>query len=245
METGIERQNIHRSLAHEKTAYQPPNVAISAVGIQCYSGVETYMLYGAVATNMAFARPDPVMDAPSEYGNGFDPVLRCEIADQVFNNPDERMLNNLKQALTAVLDSAHLTTKHAQKILVEIHLPNKNTSRSQFVDVQAWHNELSRISKLPANVIIRIYQDNTPVTQRLMALSEEIDQDKWDLVLFGAVDSLIDELTCQELVQSRRIQTTKSADGVIPGEAAAFIALAKAQLSILQGALMAKLSQFS
>ena len=58
-----------------------------------------------------------------------------------------------------------------------------------------------------------------------MFVAEGLRDNLWDAVIFGAVDSLVDELTCMQLGKEYRLQTVETSDGVIPGEAAGFIVL--------------------
>jgi 3-oxoacyl-[acyl-carrier-protein] synthase-1 len=91
--------------------------------------------------------------------------------------------------------------------------------------IDEWHSLLQHELEELGDIEIRVKSCNQSVTEHLMFVADGLQQRHWDTVIFGAVDSLVDQLTCMELGSQFRIQTTETSDGVIPGEAAGFIVL--------------------
>ena len=227
MDVAHQQENVGSVTADNPNSYQPDNIEIAATGVYCFTGDEPFMLFGAVASNMCFSRPDPILEAPALNGDGFDPIVKCEIDDFVDAEPDERMRNCVLHAIDSVLHNYDVNIDTIEKILLHIVVPTQGEARNQQLMLDEWQEMIIMSNYFHDNVVIRFSLSGESTARQLITVSEEIDNGTWDLVLFGAVDSLVDEITCQRLARDYRVQTTKAADGVVPGEAAAFVLLRK------------------
>lgn len=64
-----------------------------------------------------------------------------------------------------------------------------------------------------------------------LAISE-LNEGKWQAVIFGGVDSLISMDTCLALNDDNRLSTSTNSSGLVPGEAAAFVVLQTRDLAL-------------
>jgi len=203
------------------------NIAITGIGLNCVTGTKPIALFGAVGTHLGYTRPDPVLEVPALNGEGVEKVMSCPIVDINDEDPQDRFMSCLIPALTDVIDRVKLSKRPRKSILFYLVLPSADTPRGGCLLMDEWHdfiqNELNQLGE----VEIRIKTSHECVTEHLMLVSEGLQAGDWDTVLFGAVDSLVDELTCLQLGKEFRIQTTETSDGVIPGEAAGFLVLEK------------------
>ena len=67
--------------------------------------------------------------------------------------------------------------------------------------------------------------DKISASSVLQASLAELNEGKWQAVIFGGADSLISMDTCLTLNDQGRLNTVSNNNGIIPGEAAAFIVL--------------------
>lgn len=201
------------------------DIVITGMGLNCVTGTEPIALFGAVATNMGFSRPDPVLEAPSLTGNGVEQVMTCAMEDYDEADPNDRMLRSLRPALIAAIDSAQLDIQLRNNVLFYLVVPSSETIRGKCLQLDDWSRVLRQVLAEVGEVEIRIKGSHASVTEHLMFATQGLQEGHWDTVIFAAVDSLVDMLTCHDLGKQRRIQTRETAEGVIPGEAAGVLVL--------------------
>jgi hypothetical protein len=200
-------------------------IAITGLGINCVTGTEPIALFGAVATNMGFTRPDPVLEAPSLTGEGYEQVMTCAMVDFTEDDPSDRMLSCLYPALFDAISSAEFETNARNNVLFYLVVPSPETLRGDCLQLDSWSSAISNALAEIGDVEIRIKGCQASVTEHLMFVGQGLQEGHWDTVIFAAVDSLVDVLTCHHLGKQGRIQTLETPDGVIPGEAAAVLVL--------------------
>ncbi|VAW94440.1 hypothetical protein MNBD_GAMMA21-2120 [hydrothermal vent metagenome] len=203
------------------------NIAITGMGLNCVTGGEPIALFGAVGTHLGYTQPDPVLEAPALDGDGVESVMTCAMIDIDDEDPHDRFMSCLIPALIDAIDTAKLFERPRKNALFYLVLPSSDTPRGDCLQMDEFHTFLQNELAELGDVELRIKTSNECVTEHLMFVSEALQDEQWDAVIFGAVDSLVDELTCMQLGKDFRIQTTETADGVIPGEAAGFLVLEK------------------
>ncbi len=221
----MEKQNQTQGQTESPKAMALSNIAITGMGLNCVTGPEPIALFGAVGTNLGFSQPDPVLEAPSLTGEGVENVLTCPIAGYAEDDPHDRILTCMIPALFDAIETAKMIENPRKNILLYLVLPSQETARGGCLMMDEWHSFLHDELEEIGDVEIRIKNCTQSVTEHLMFVAEGLRERHWDTVIFGAADSLVDELTCMELGKQQRIQTAETSDGVIPGEAAGFIVL--------------------
>ncbi|RFA27222.1 hypothetical protein CAI21_15355 [Alkalilimnicola ehrlichii] len=144
------------------------------------------------------------------------------------DTPQERMMRlahfALKPLLASLPDSA-LT----ESTLVYLLVPPPDVTRSRGVD---WEHVIERLrvsNRRLAPCQFRCVPLQESAADELNSVQAELAAGHWHTVLFGGVDSLVDARTLWELaLQEGRAATEGSGQGVVAGEAAAFIALSGA-----------------
>ena len=221
----MEQQNQTQGQEVNPKAMALNNIAITGIGLNCVTGSEPIALFGAVGTNQGFSQPDPVLEAPSLTGEGVESVLTCPIAEYDEEDPHDRMLTCMIPALFDAIETAKLLENPRKNILFYLVVPSQDTARGDCLVMDEWHSFLHDELEEFGDVEIRVKACTQSVTEHLMFAAEGLQEHHWDTVIFGAVDSLVDELTCMELGKQQRIQTLETSDGVVPGEAAGFIVM--------------------
>ena len=201
------------------------NIAITGVGLNSAAGTEPVALFGAVGTNLGFIRPDPVLEAPALTGDGVENIMTCAIEDLTEEDPHDRIMACMIPALIDAIDDAKLFEKPRRNVLFYLVVPSQQTARGDCLLMDDMHKFLTDEMSELGDFEIRIKEANQSVTEHLMFIGQSLQEGNWDTVLFGAVDSMLDELTCMELGKEMRIQTMQTSDGVVPGEAAGFLVL--------------------
>ncbi len=203
------------------------NIAITGMGLNCVTGNEPIALFGAVGTHLGYTQPDPVLEAPALDGDGVESVMTCAMIDIDDEGPHDRFMSCMIPAMVDAIDTAKLFEHPRENVLFYLVLPSSDTPRGECLQMDEMHTFLQNELAELGDVELRIKASNECVTEHLLFVSEALQDDQWETVIFGAVDSLLDELTCMQLGKELRIQTTETADGVIPGEAAGFLVLEK------------------
>ena len=214
-----------KSQVESVPAVEINNIAIVGLGLNCVAGREPVALFGAVGAHLGFTRPDPVLEAPSLTGEGVESIMTCTMPELEDEDPNDRMLSCMLPALSDVIESADLYSRTRENILCYLLVPGAEIARGECLHIEDWYAILSDALEELGNVEIRIKGTNQSVAEHLMFVTEGLQDGMWDTVIFGAVDSLVDELTCMDLGTQHRIQTIDTNDGVIPGEAAGFVVL--------------------
>jgi len=203
------------------------NIAITGMGLNCVTGSEPIALFGAVGTHLGYTQPDPVLEAPALDGDGVESVMTCSMIDIDDEDPHDRFMSCMIPAMIDAIDTAKLFEHPRENVLFYLVLPSSDTPRGDCLQMDELHDFLQKELYELGDVELRIKTSSECVTEHLIFVTEALQDDQWDAVIFGAVDSLVDELTCMQLGKEFRIQTTETADGVIPGEAAGFLVLEK------------------
>ncbi len=104
-------------------------------------------------------------------------------------------------------------------------LPKTSSPRYCQVNSQTITALVHRHAPRFAPTTITFSHSNENHTTLLSQLQTELQQGKWNGIILGSVDSLIDELTCQTLYKQNFLQTIDQDYGVIPGEGAVLVLL--------------------
>lgn len=194
-------------------------IVITGVGVITHAGDQPFGLLGAVAAPIGIAKPSKHLEARSLQDRSAVPVYTCEIAGLPRTDPAECLFLLLAAVLMPLLEEA---LESGEKCLLYCAVPDPRTARGEAIDPRQWKTKLCDLDLRFESIEMRFASDVNSA-QALAQCVQELREGKWRQVLFGGVDSLVDIHTCGALAD--RLMTTKTPDGLIPGEAAAFLVL--------------------
>jgi len=202
-------------------------LAITAYGVKATTGNTDFALFGAIATMLSSATEDSRIEVPSAADNGFDPARTAPIPTLADLEPNERMLGCL---LSVVVDAVAQLSEHSlkdKKHLLLIVLPATTYERSKTIDKKQWQDDINKELAGFTDLHIHFIHADSNVTKQLQTACAALNDGKLDSVIFAGTDSLLDQVTCHDLITTKRICSTGNAGSVIPGEAAACVVIQK------------------
>ncbi len=202
-----------------------PESLITGIGLSCIAGDQPFALLGAVGAGLSGARPNPVLQVPVPGQKGEQPVMSAPVADlDGIDHPAERMAILSGLALARAAESL-ADDMDGEKVLVVTLLPGQDTARGAETRI----DELEEVfrGQVPQlnSAVFRFVDRATGSTRPLIEVCRELACGAWQAVLFGGVDSLVDTVSCTELALAGRIMTAGGAEGMVPGEGAAYLVL--------------------
>ncbi len=202
-----------------------PESLITGLGLCCIAGDQPFALLGAVGADLSGARPDPLLRVPVPGQEGDQSVMSAPVAVlEGIDHPAERMEILAGLALARAADSLPNDTD-GEKVLVVTLLPGQETTRGGAIRTRQFEETFrAQIPQLNA-ADFRFVDLASGSTRQLVEVCRELAAGTWQAVLFGGVDSLVDTVSCTDLALAGRIMTAGSSEGLIPGEAAAYLLL--------------------
>ncbi len=204
------------------------HLAVTAYGIQAVTGNRDFALFGAVATMLTASSESSSHEVPSRSKeNSYDPALTAAMPDFEDFDPHNKMLLSL---LNAIIDSTeHLIDKKLQdeKHLLLIVIPASIFGRSEIVDTKEWQESIAEELSDFSDLHFHFLKADDNVTKHLQSACAALTEGKVESVIFAGADSLLDTISCEELLLQNRLRSNTIADGIIPGEAAASVIIQK------------------
>lgn len=208
-----------------------PELWVTGLGLYSLPGDQPFGLLGAVCTNLSGARPKPGYSFPLP-GKGEDAQVLIAPIDALegIEHPFDRMLVLAEAALGQIAEST-LNTLNGEKVLVVTLLPPSESARGSQVNLEELEEALRALHPALAKAHFRFASANEGAGQQLRIAGAELAEKKWDAVIFGGCDSLVDAVTCRALSREHRIMTVGGAEGLVPGEGAAYLVLQTSELA--------------
>lgn len=207
-----------------KAAPEASPVVITGVGLACHAGDEPYALISSVLGQMSGVQISD--EHKFKQNNGANVVPRMAPMQELFDNSDrDRMYALTSTALehAAVKLSANVNTKN---VLIVINANSVLLTRYQKIDTQHLQNYLIENISLFSSSKFRILPNEVcSSTSSLRTAIAELNEGKWEAIVFGGADSLISIFTCMDLYEEDRLNIAGNTEGIVPGEAAAFVVL--------------------
>ena len=91
---------------------------------------------------------------------------------------------------------------------------------------------LEKIPRLDTASFRILTNDTNSITNVLCTAVAEMNEGKWQAIIFGGADSLISMDKCLELDAATRLNTVGKREGLVPGEAAAFVVLQSTESAV-------------
>jgi 3-oxoacyl-[acyl-carrier-protein] synthase-1 len=207
-----------------KAAPKPAPIAITGLGLACHAGDQPYELISSILGQISGAELSDEYKIMSNDGTYIVPRM-APVA--VFGDMPERermyqlTTNALSNAAAQLAPSVNL-----ESVLIVITVAPEFIMHLLKIDPQYLQNHLvEKISRL-ATATFRIQPNNTASsTSALGAAIAELNEGKWQAIIFGGADSLISVFTCQDLHRDERLNVVGNTEGIVPGEGAAFVVL--------------------
>lgn len=196
-----------------------PKTHIRALGLACAAGDQPYALLGAVGTGLSAAAPHPVLTMADGAGEE-TPALFAPVDGL---DPGAGREERIAALAIAALGSALETwakISDCRQVLVLTWLPAMEEE-----DVPELETLLREELPELEQATLRFAQGNEGTLTALTTLCKDLAAGTWEAVIFGGADSLVNSDICRELQKQGRLLTSTCAEGIYPGEAAAYLVL--------------------
>lgn len=200
-----------------------PETWITGLGLCCQTGDQPFALLGAVGTHLSGARPHPDLLVHAADGTERPAMTAPAPGLEELEQAEERVLHLVVQALTSAL-GALPGQMPAERLLVLLFLPGADTARGSFFRPEELAKELNSLDPRLAEAVFRFSHPGRGGTAQLENVCRELAEGKWEVVLFGGADSLVDAVTVMELLGQGRLMS-RGGEGAVPGEGAGFLLL--------------------
>jgi len=209
------------------SATGPTPVFITGIGLCCQPGTEPFALFGAVGTNLSGARTHDCLEAPLPGKRDTGPILFAPVSRfEGLDTPHDRITALAQIALEGAAEQ--LSEKiSSEAILVLTLIPPTETPRGRHLDQEDLKEALTSCLPRLDSASFRFVTVDRGSVEALQGICAELQQGEWQAVLFGGVDSLVDIVTCTELVHQGKAMPKGGIEGIIPGEGAAYLTLEK------------------
>ena len=208
-----------------KAAPPPAPIAITGVGLACHAGDKPLSLICSILGQISGTELSNTFKVKSENGGGYANVRTAPVAEFAHQQTQQRM--NTMTAIALTNAAAQLPANvPAESILIIIMVDPQLINPANETDQQRLQSYL--IDGMPRieSATFRIQPNNANSgTSALRAAIAELNEGKWQAVIFGGSDSLLSMETCLALNEQNRLNTTSTGTGLVPGEGAAFVVL--------------------
>lgn len=227
-------------VARTKAAPAPVPVAITGVGIACHAGDKTRSLISSILGQMSGAEMSDTCVVIQNDGSK-DKVRVAPVVELAHQQTQQRMITLTAIALwnAAASVSANLPAK---SILIVIMVDPKLLKPGNSAGQERLQSYLIDGMRRFETAIFRYLPNTTSGTSALSSAIKELNEGKWQSVIFGGGDSLISMETCLDLHEQNRLNTVSTSKGIVPGEAAAFVVLQTKDTTDTANAALAYLS---
>lgn len=213
-----------KEVAAPRRAPKPAPLAITGMGIACHAGDKTRSLISSILGQMSGAELSDTYAIRSNDGSD-DRVRTAPVVELQNQQTQQRMITLTATALWNA--AANLPANiQAESILIVIMVDPKLLSLSNGTDQHRLQSYLIDGMRRFKTAVFRYLPNNANSgTSALRTAIAELNEGKWQAVIFGGGDSLISMKTCLDLHEQNRLNTVSTSNGIVPGEAAAFVLL--------------------
>lgn len=222
---------------------QQHNIQITGIGLSCATGIQPLAMFDTVLSNMLFISSGSCLNKHSIYNNNIETVNSCpsEYLKNCENSNDRILLNSII-ALENALESAEISSKTQtnsnKKCLIYIITPANNFEYSDNIEIDEWYdiftNEDSPLANyMDLNTIeIKFEPYSYNATTNLFELCKKLSTGEWDTIIFGGIDSLIEDFIHTNGSKKKQKNTSPEAFNFIAGEGSAFLIIEAKEKSI-------------
>ena len=203
----------------------PAPIAITGLGIACHAGDQPHNLIRSIIGQVSGVRLSEEHQIPSDDGSKIAMARMAPVVEFGDMSERERMYQLTTIALTNAAAQLPANVK-PESVLIVVMVAPEFVTRFDKIDTGHLQNYLKEEIQSLDTVTFRILlNDVNAGSSALQAALAELNEGKWQAILFGGADSLISMDKCLELDEAKRLNTVGKRDGIVPGEAAAFVVL--------------------
>ena len=207
-------------------------IAITGVGIACHAGEQLYTLISSVIGQMSGTE---LSDAHKVKSHDDGSKVMTRIAP-VTGIDDIRAKIRMHTLTATALVNAEIELPGSvdiEKLLIVVMLAPELITYDGKLDTEPLKRHLLAETVNLDAATFRFLSHEAFSNSSVLRLSiDELNEGKWDAVIFGGADSLITMETCNKLNEQNRLSTVGRSEGLVPGEAAAFVVLQTRDLAL-------------
>lgn len=209
-------------------APRPAAVAITGLGMACHAGDQPYSLISSVLGQMSGV---VISDAHKVKwkANGAKVQTRMAPVEDVYDIRPHIRMQMLTATALANIEEQLPDNIDAEKLLIVLIVnPELITHNGKVDPLPLQHSLIEETYGLDTATFRILPNSLSSSASKLRASIAELNEGKWQAILFGGADSLISMDACLKLDQANRLNTVGKTEGIVPGEAAAFVLLQSA-----------------
>ncbi|MDO8989112.1 MAG: beta-ketoacyl synthase N-terminal-like domain-containing protein, partial [Sideroxyarcus sp.] len=207
-----------------KAAPPPAPIAITGLGVACHAGDQTYELISSILGQVNGVQLSDEYKFMSS--DGTNVVPRMAPVEEYGDMSDRERMRQLAAIALANAAKQLPTSVKSESVLIVITVNPELITRYNKIDTQHLQNHLSEnIPRLSVASYQILPNSAGSCTAALRTAIAELNEGKWQAVVFGGADSLISIFTCQDLHEADRLNAVGKMAGIVPGEGAAFVVL--------------------
>ena len=207
----------------KKAAPVPAPIAITGLGLACHAGDQPHNLIRSIIGQVSGVRLSEEHQIPSDDGSKVAMARMAPVAEFGDMSERERMYQLTTIALTNATTQLPVNVK-PESLLIVMTVAPEFVTRFDKIDTGHLQNYLKEEIQHLDTATFRILPNDSSSSALRVALAE-LNENKWQSILFGGADSLISMDKCLELDEAKRLNTVGKKEGIVPGEAAAFVLL--------------------
>jgi len=208
-----------------KATQKPAPIAITGYGIACHAGDRTRSLISSILGQMSGAALSDTFKVKSENGGGYTEVRTAPVEEFGDMPVLDRMYELTTIALTNATAQLPANVK-TESLLIVLTVAPEFIMHLMEIDPQYLQSHLEEKIPRLATATFRIQPNTTSTsTSALRTAIAELNEGKWQAIIYGGGDSLLSMETCLDLNEQNRLNTVSSNTGLVPGEGAAFVVL--------------------
>ena len=208
----------------KKTVPKASPVVITGLGLACHAGDEPYALISSVLGQMSGVQISDEFKF-RKYDGAYNVPRTATVAEVNHLPARVRLYQLISVALTA-LESIFQSKMKQGNLLIVIMVDPKLIMEFGKIETQDLQDYLTDDIEIFSTATFRILANkSTSSLSTLKTCIAELNEGKWQSVIFGGADSLISLDTCLKLHEENRLSAVGKTEGIVPGEAAAFVVL--------------------
>lgn len=207
-----------------KVAPPPAPIAITGLGIACHAGDEPHNLIRSILGQVSGLQISEEYEFKRK--NATNALPRMAPVVEFGDMPTLERLYELTSIALAKAAAQLPANVKPESVLIVITVAPQFIMHLLKIDSQYLQRYLlEKIPRLDTASFRILTNDTNSITNVLCTTVADMNEGKWQAIIFGGADSLISMDKCLELDAATRLNTVGKREGLVPGEAAAFVVL--------------------